>query len=60
MRIKASFVVDEKRKNTCFKGPHFTTAEQLSRGIQYPPCAEWVAEPNGIALKTSYKKGLVK
>lgn len=29
-------------------------------GILYSPCAEWVVKPNGIALKISCKKGLVK
>lgn len=34
--------------------------ELVSGGIQYLPRAEWVAEPNGKALKSSCKKGLVK
>lgn len=34
--------------------------EQESRDIDYLQGAEWVAEPNGTALKASGKKGLVK
>lgn len=60
MRVKAA-VCRRRGERRRFKGWWITPEEPSSSAIQYLPRAEWVVEPNGVALKTSCKKkGLSK
>lgn len=60
MRAKAAFVVGRHILKDDEAPVDNRRASEGEEGIYYLQCAEWVVEPNGIALKASCKKGLVK